>query len=116
MNISKEEIYEPVSALLRVLGHPTRIWILEEIGRGEVCVCHLVAKLGIRQAYLSQQLMTLRMESILNTHREGRFIYFRIADKKVLGLIAAAVVLKGVAIVTDTAENTSYDCPKCSGE
>jgi DNA-binding transcriptional ArsR family regulator len=116
MNILIDETFEPISTLLRVLGHPIRIRILKEIGSGEACVCHLVSKLGIRQAYLSQQLMALRMEGILNTHREGRFVYYRIADKKVLDLVATAAEMKGVTISTENVENIHCNCPKCSKE
>ena len=96
--MSKEDKYEITGSLMSVLGHPMRIRILLEIGTGEACVCHLEAQLGIRQAYLSQQLMALREEGILKTNREGRFIYYRIADQKILGMITAAAHIKGVSL------------------
>jgi ArsR family transcriptional regulator len=114
--MSKEDKYDIIGSLLRVLGHPTRIRILLEIGIGEVCVCHLEAQLGIRQAYLSQQLMALREEGILRTNREGRFIYYRIADQKILDLITAAAQIKGVSLDAANAEKKTCDCPKCCSE
>ena len=114
--MSKEDKYEITGSLMRVLGHPMRIRILLEIGAGEACVCHLEAQLGARQAYLSQQLMALREEGILRTNREGRFIYYRIADRRILNMITAAAQIKGVSLDTVNTEKKTCDCPKCCGD
>ena len=114
--MSKEEKYDIISSLLRVLGHPKRIRILLEIGTGEACVCHLEAQLGIRQAYLSQQLMALREEGILQTKREGRFIYYRITDQKILDMITTAAQIKGVSLDVNNTEKKTCSCPKCCGD
>lgn len=114
--MSKEDKYEITGSLMRVLGHPMRIRILLEIGTGEACVCHLEAQLGIRQAYLSQQLMALREEGILQTNREGRFIYYRIADQKILDMITAAAQIKSVSLDAINTEKKTCDCPKCCGD
>lgn len=114
--MSKEDKYEITGSLMRVLGHPMRIRILLEIGTEEACVCHLEAQLGIRQAYLSQQLMVLREEGILRTNREGRFIYYRIADQKILDMITAAAQIKSVSLDAINTEKKTCDCPKCCGD
>ena len=113
MNISKTDAYQPISSLMRVLGHPMRIRILEEIGHGEACVCHLEAQLGVRQAHLSQQLMALREAGVLETNRDGRFVYYRVADKRVLTLITTAADIKQIELETSRGHNQSCDCPKC---
>jgi len=111
--MSNKNMYDPIGSLLRVLGHPMRIRILLEIGSGEACVCHLKAQLDIRQAYLSQHLMALREEGILQTNREGRFIYYRIANQKTLGLITTAAQIRGVSLETINIRKKTCDCPKC---
>ena len=111
-----KDTYKPISSLLRVLGHPIRIQILEEIGNGEACVCHLETKLGIRQAYLSQHLMALRTAGVLRTRREGRFIFYRITDHRILGLVAAAAEVKGISMHTGSSKKTPCNCPKCSSK
>ena len=108
--------YQAIGSTLRVLGHPVRIRILLEIGTGEVCVCHLEAQLGIRQAYLSQQLMALRDADILKTNKEGRFIYYRIADQKFLDLITYAAKINGISLNEIHSEKKSCGCPKCCNE
>ena len=114
MNMSNPDSYEGISSLLRVLGHPVRIQILLEIGSGEACVCHLEEQLKIRQAYLSQHLMALREEGILQTQREGRFIYYRLANQELLELIKTAGVINGVSIEKTDIVKKACSCPKCS--
>jgi len=114
--MSNKNMIDPIGSLLRVLGHPMRIKILLEIGSGEACVCHLKAQLGIRQAYLSQHLMALREEGILQTNREGRFIYYRIANQKILGLITTAAQIRGVSLKTINTRKKTCNCPKCCGD
>jgi ArsR family transcriptional regulator len=54
------ETYQTQAQLFKVLMHPTRLAILEELRGGEQCVCHMESKFGLRQAYISQHLMVLR--------------------------------------------------------
>jgi DNA-binding transcriptional ArsR family regulator len=62
---------EQISNLFQVIGPAARLQILLAIGEGEVCVCHLEAMLGLRQAALSQHLMALREAGIVSDRREG---------------------------------------------
>ena len=57
---------------------------------------HLEAALGYRQAYISQHLMTLREAGILETRREGRFVFYRLADERILDLIHETGAIAGV--------------------
>ncbi|MBL6981105.1 MAG: winged helix-turn-helix transcriptional regulator [Anaerolineales bacterium] len=70
--------------MLRAVSSPTRFQILAGIGRGEVCVCHLEALLDMRQAYISQQLMEMREADLLETRRDGRYIFYRLAEPQLL--------------------------------
>jgi len=87
---------ERISSYLRAISSPARLRILLAIGRGEACVCHLEAILEYRQSYISQHLMALRSAGVLETRREGRYIFYRLRDKRVLKLIQEAGALAGV--------------------
>lgn len=114
--LDKEAAFQETSNLLKTLGHPVRLQILKEIGSGEACVCHLVTQLDIRQAYLSQHLMALRETGVLETRREGRFIYYRIADKQTLTIIDNIAMLAGVNMqLSEQQPQRQCDCPKCCG-
>lgn len=104
-----------ISRLLRTIDHPARAKILLDIGQGEACVCHLEAVLSMRQAYLSQHLMALRRAGILRTHRDGRFIYYRLSNPEILEVLTASASalntsLNGVIVTNQAACN----CPKCT--
>ena len=85
-----------LSSFFRALGQPASIDILLAIGEGETCVCHLEAILGLRQAYISQHLMAMRDASLLATRRDGRFVFYRVADDRLLPLIDAAAAILGI--------------------
>lgn len=101
-----------------MLGAPIRIKILQSIGYGEACVCHLETKLGKRQAYISQHLMVLRDAKILDTRRDGKYIYYRVADRKVFDLIKTAAALlemppDSLPSLDETVALSNCECPKC---
>jgi ArsR family transcriptional regulator len=73
--------------LFQVLGQTSRLQILFGIGLGEVCVCHLEALLGERQAYVSQELMTLKESGLVNCRRSGRNMYYHLKDPELLNQI-----------------------------
>lgn len=109
--------YKQIGSLFRQISHPTRLRILREIGKGEVCVCHLEAKLGMRQAYLSQHLMALRDAQVLITERDGRFIYYRLANPAILELIDAAgsiLAIEDFEMIEKNKNQKACSCPKCS--
>ncbi len=115
MKSAKTDFYSLVGNLLKDICSPARIKILLSIGEEEVCVCHLEANLGMKQAYLSQHLMALRKAGILLTNREGRFIHYRLANTELLNVIenAARVLNIQVNEIEKRIENKKCPCPKC---
>jgi ArsR family transcriptional regulator len=80
----------PSSDLYRALGHPVRLDILQALlDDGEACVCHLEARFGLRQAFLSQHLGRLRQAGLVADRREGLNVYYRLASPAVRGLLEA---------------------------
>lgn len=116
MNMSSVESEDRISQLFRLIGQPTRVQILLELGRGEACVCHLEAHLGLRQAAISQHLMALRDAGLLVTRRHGRFIYYRLADPGLLDLIRLAARSVGIpeeALERPARDESACECPRC---
>ncbi len=112
-------LHKNVARLFHALGQPARLKILMAIGGGEACVCHLEAALGMRQAYISQQLMALRLDDIVEIRREGRFIYYRLKDPALLRLVGQAANLAGFAqealqMGAPTPVLPNCDCPHCA--
>ncbi len=80
-------IYTQGAEVFRWLAHPERLQILDELRRGEACVCHLQAVLQRPQAYVSQQLRVLRDAGLLDTNKDGLNVFYRLADPQVLKLL-----------------------------
>lgn len=104
--------------LFSVIGNPFRIKLLLILGEGEACVCHLEALLGKRQAFISQHLMALRKAGILQTRREGKYVYYRLADLETISFIHKAGELVGLEDeqypqLYDPGFSHECPCPKC---
>lgn len=74
-------------ATLKALANEDRLLLLCQLSQGEMCVSDLELALGIRQPTLSQQLGVLRTEGLVATRREGKNIYYSVADKGTLKII-----------------------------
>jgi len=117
MKTSREKNFTRITAaLFRAIGQPARLRILQAIGHEEACVCHLESLLGLRQAYISQHLMALRDNGLVTTRREGKFIFYRLQNPAILGLIEDAANLAGVALQSTAPAGRKVDCgcPSCS--
>jgi len=73
--------------MLRSLGNPDRLLLLCLLSQEELNVGELEERLDIRQPSLSQQLGVLRREGLVATRREGKHVYYRVADQRVLALL-----------------------------
>ncbi|MBI4279952.1 MAG: winged helix-turn-helix transcriptional regulator [Armatimonadetes bacterium] len=105
--------------VFRALAHPVRVAILETVRRRPVCVCHLAAVLDCPQAYISQQLATLRRAGLIEGHKDGAFVYYKARDYSILGMIDLVTRYLGrvpgdASTGADRVEGCA--CPECSGE
>lgn len=76
--------------LMKTLAHPDRLMLLCQLAHaGETSVSELEEKLGIGQPMLSQQLTVLREEKLVDTRREGKYIYYRVRQGPALRLLDA---------------------------
>jgi ArsR family transcriptional regulator len=73
---------------LKVLANEDRLLLLCQLSQGEMCVSDLEQTLGIRQPTLSQQLGVLRNEGAVRTRREGKNIFYSVADPSMLQVLA----------------------------
>ena len=75
------------SELLKALSHETRLLILCILSEGEKSVSELEEIMSMPQAAVSQQLARLRFDRLVHTRREGRMIYYSVADKEVSSVV-----------------------------
>jgi len=117
--MKKETPEKEIAALLKVLGSAIRIRILFAIGHGEACVCHLESVLKKRQAYISQHLMVLRDAGLLEPRREGKYIFYRVSDRRIFDMIRSAAAVRAIGAIPELVEENvqqNCSCPKCSPE
>lgn len=76
-------ILDRASRVIRVLGHPLRLRILNLLEGSERNVTELVVSTGVNQAAVSQQLRILRSEGVVDDRRDGSRVYYRITEPKV---------------------------------
>jgi len=113
MNMTKTPAnLDKVSNLLQTISPAPRLEILLGIGAGEACVCHLEAMFGLRQATLSQHLMALREAGVVADRREGRYVFYRLRDPALLGLVRQAAQLQGLDLPS-LAASPNCECPNC---
>lgn len=84
-----EKRAEEVAGLLKTLSHPVRLMLVCTLVEGEYSVGELEEQIGVGQPTLSQQLGVLRDAEIVETRREAKQIFYRLADAKAAELIAS---------------------------
>lgn len=75
-------------AALKLLANPDRLLLLCQLAQGEQNVGELEQRLGIHQPTLSQQLGVLRQEGVVSTRRDGKHVYYSVADAALLEILA----------------------------
>jgi DNA-binding transcriptional ArsR family regulator len=76
-------------ALLKSLSHEGRLQILCCLVDGEMNVTQLAEALGASPVSVSQQLMRLRAEGVVQTRREGKSVFYHLAREEVAAIIVA---------------------------
>ena len=81
------ELYD-LAELFKVFGDSTRIRILFVLFEAEVCVCDLAEVLHMTQSAISHQLKILKQSKLVKSRREGKSIFYSLADEHVRTIIA----------------------------
>ena len=84
---------EQAVGALKVLANPERLLLLCQLSQGEFSVGELEERLDIHQPTLSQQLGVLRTQGVVATRRDGKNIFYSVADPALLEILAVLVRL-----------------------
>lgn len=87
---------------LRLIGHPMRLELLAILAKGERGVGELVADTGQGPVLISQQLALLRKAGLVQTRREAKQVFYRLADGRMGNVIASLSDIVGPAHAQDT--------------
>lgn len=79
-----------MSSMFKVMSDPTRLKIILALEMEELCVCDIAALTGLSQSAVSHHLQSLRQMNLVNFRREGKMVFYQLADKHVSILITIA--------------------------
>lgn len=85
--LPKEEILYDLAELFKVFGDSTRIRILFVLFEAEVCVCDLAEALHMTQSAVSHQLKILKQNKLVRSRKEGKSVFYSLADAHVRTII-----------------------------
>jgi len=78
---------EKVATILKVLSHPQRLCLLCYLSQERKTVSDLQGLCDISQSHVSQFLSKMKLHGLVDSEKEGNFVYYSIADQKVLELM-----------------------------
>jgi DNA-binding transcriptional ArsR family regulator len=83
--------------VLAALGSEHRLKIVELLRSGERCVCEITPEFGLDPSVISRHLAVLERAGVIVSRRAGRWIHYRIADRRVLRLLEEARRMAGAS-------------------
>lgn len=86
-NADIETLYR-LAELFKIFGDPTRIRILNLLSSQELCVQDIANALDMTQSAISHQLRVLKQSSLVKFRRDGKTIYYSLADHHVATIMA----------------------------
>jgi DNA-binding transcriptional ArsR family regulator len=78
MNAKEKALVEAKANVLKALGHPTRLWMAEQLADGEKCVCELVENIDADFSTVSKHLTILKQAGVVIDEKRGKQVYYRL--------------------------------------
>lgn len=85
--LQSEEIITELAVFYKIFSDTTRVKILYALDKSDLCVCDISALLNMSISAVSHQLKILRDSYLVKTKREGKVIYYSLADEHVQKMI-----------------------------
>jgi len=76
MDDKAQAVIDAKAKVFKALGHPTRLFIVEELARGERCVCELVKLVGADFSTISKHLTLLKKAGVVQDDKRGKMVYY----------------------------------------
>jgi ArsR family transcriptional regulator len=84
MTAAAQAEYKAHARIIKALAHPTRLFIVDELSRGERCVFELTDMIGVQMPTVSRHLGLLRNVGILEDEKRGAQVFYRLRAPCVL--------------------------------
>ena len=76
MDKQEKAVLTAKTKVLKALAHPARLWMVEQLERGELCVCELVEGLGLDFSTVSKHLLVLKNAGVVADDKRGKQVFY----------------------------------------
>jgi len=76
MNRQERAALAAKTKVLKALAHPARLWMVERLAGGELCVCKLVEGLGLDFSTVSKHLLVLKNAGVVEDNKRGKQVFY----------------------------------------
>lgn len=90
-NLPEDIIFAKTAVFFKALCDETRLRIIWALDQGELCVCDLADTLGMSPSAISHQLSTLKIANLVTSHRQGKEVFYSLADDHVRSMLEAGI-------------------------
>ena len=87
MKKREKALIEAKAAVLKALGHPTRLWMVEQLADGEKCVCEFVDAIDADFSTVSKHLSVLKQVGIVEDDKRGKQVFYTLKVPCVLNFM-----------------------------
>jgi len=95
---NERKFYESRANIIKALGHPTRLWMVDQLYSGEKCVCEFVDKMDADFSTISKHLSVLKNAGIVDFDKRGKQVYYSLKVPCILDFMGCVeAVLKSEA-------------------
>lgn len=84
MDSQTQAFFEARAKVMKALAHPTRLFMVDELSRGERCVCDLTEMIGADMSTVSKHLSVLKSAGIVADEKRGMQVFYRLKTPCVL--------------------------------
>jgi DNA-binding transcriptional ArsR family regulator len=82
-----DDLLELKASILKALGQPTRLKILDLLRNGERCVCEIFSAIQEEQSNVSRHLALMKAAGILASRKQGQMVHYRVRDPRVFKVL-----------------------------
>ena len=83
-----DELLYDLAELFKIFGDSTRVKILYALLQNELCVCDIASLLDVTQSAVSHQLRVLKASKLVKFRREGKVVFYSLADDHVMSILS----------------------------
>ena len=95
--LPQDEVLYDLAELFKIFGDSTRVKILYALLEAELCVCDIAKLMDVSQSAVSHQLRVLKRSKLVKFRREGKTLYYSLADEHVFRILSQGMehILEG---------------------